>query len=299
MGKKKTKLTLEKKYNLTGWAFLLPAAILIFVFCFYPMAQAIILSFKKTGGAFTGLSNYTRVFQDKTFQQCLFNTFFYFLIQVPIMLVLALILAQLLNSPKIRGKGIFRTLIFLPCATSLVSYSMIFKSLFAPDGVVNRVLTGIGLSSVDWFQSTWPARWVIVIALIWRWTGYNMVFYLSGLQNIEYSVYEAAKIDGASPMQTFFKITLPMLSPMLKIILMLAITGAFKDYESIMVLTNGGPNNRTQVMFLYIYQLIFGKDVGTNPQIGYATVLSLVAALIIGIVTAVYMYFARKLDEVV
>lgn len=80
---------------------------------------------------------------------------------------------------------------------------------------------------------------------------------------------------------------------------MLAITGAFKDYESIMVLTNGGPNNRTQVMFLYIYQLIFGKDDGTNPQIGYATVLSLVAALIIGIVTAVYMYFARKLDEVV
>ena len=166
MGKKKTKLTLEKKYNLTGWAFLLPAAILIFVFCFYPMAQAILLSFRKTGGVFTGVSNYTRVFQDKTFQQCLFNTFFYFLIQVPIMLVLALILAQLLNSPKIRCKGLFRTLIFLPCATSLVSYSMIFKSLFAPDGVVNRVLTGIGLSSVDWFQSTWPARWVIVIALI-------------------------------------------------------------------------------------------------------------------------------------
>ena len=103
MGKKKTKLTLEKKYNLTGWAFLLPAAILIFVFCFYPMAQAILLSFRKTGGVFTGLSNPTRFSQHKTFQQCLFNTFFYFLIQVPIMLVLALILAQLLNSPKITG----------------------------------------------------------------------------------------------------------------------------------------------------------------------------------------------------
>ena len=117
MEKKKTKLTLEKKYNLTGWAFLLPAALLIFVFCFYPMAQAILLSFRKTGGVFTGVSNYARVFQDKTFQQCLFNTIFYFIIQVPIMLVLALILAQLLNSPKIKGKGIFRTLIFLPCAT--------------------------------------------------------------------------------------------------------------------------------------------------------------------------------------
>ena len=164
MEKKKAKLSLEKRHNLTGWAFLLPAAILIFVFCFYPMAQAILLSFRKTNETFTGLSNYARILKDKTFQQCLFNTFFYFLIQVPIMLVLALILAQLLNSPKIKGKGIFRTLIFLPCATSLVSYSMIFKSLFAPDGVVNRALMAVGLSSVDWFQSTWPARWVIVIA---------------------------------------------------------------------------------------------------------------------------------------
>ena len=192
MEKKKAKLSLEKKHNLTGWAFLLPASILIFVFCFYPMSQAILLSFRKTGGVFNGAANYARILKDKTFQQCLFNTFFYFVIQVPIMLVLALMLAQLLNNPKIKGKGIFRTLIFLPCATSLVSYSMIFKSLFAPDGVVNRVLMAIGLSSVDWFQSTWPARWVIVIALIWRWTGYNMVFYLAGLQNIDYSVYEAS-----------------------------------------------------------------------------------------------------------
>ena len=168
MEKKKAKLSLEKRHNLTGWAFLLPASILIFVFCFYPMSQAILLSFRKTGGVFNGVANYARIFKDKTFQQCLFNTFFYFVIQVPIMLVLALMLAQLLNNPKIKGKGIFRTLIFLPCATSLVSYSMIFKSLFAPDGVVNRVLMAIGLSSVDWFQSTWPARWVIVIALIWK-----------------------------------------------------------------------------------------------------------------------------------
>ena len=113
MEKKKAKLSLEKKHNLTGWAFLLPASILIFVFCFYPMSQAILLSFRKTGGVFNGVANYARIFKDKTFQQCLFNTFFYFVIQVPIMLVLALMLAQLLNNPKIKGKGIFRTLIFL------------------------------------------------------------------------------------------------------------------------------------------------------------------------------------------
>ena len=115
------------------------------------------------------------------------------------MLILALILAQLLNSPDIKGKGIYRTMIFLPCATSLVSYSMIFKSLFANDGLVNRVLSTVGIPTVDWFQNAWAARWVIVIALIWRWTGYNMVFYLAGLQNIDYSIYEAARIDGCVP----------------------------------------------------------------------------------------------------
>lgn len=122
---------MEQKRSLTGWAFLLPAALLIFVFCFYPMVQALILSFQKgTGSAVqpAGFANYVRILKDATFQQCLFNTIFYFVIQVPIMLILALILAQLLNSPDIKGKGIYRTMIFLPCATSLVSYSMIFKS---------------------------------------------------------------------------------------------------------------------------------------------------------------------------
>ena len=124
MKQKKAKMSLEKKHNLTGWAFLIPAALLIFIFCFYPMIQAIILSFTKKGSGFAGLANYQRILKDKTFQQCLFNTVFYFIIQVPVMLLLALGLAQLLNSPKIKGKSIFRTLIFLPCATSLVSYSM-------------------------------------------------------------------------------------------------------------------------------------------------------------------------------
>jgi raffinose/stachyose/melibiose transport system permease protein len=103
-------------------------------------------------------------------------------------------------------------------------------------------------------------------------------------------------IDGATSVQTFFKITLPMLSPILKVILLLAITGAFKDYESIIVLTGGGPNNRSHVMFSYIYNLIFNSS--TTPQIGYATVLSIIAALIIGSITAIYLYCSRKLDDI-
>ena len=289
MEKKKAKLSLEKKHNLTGWAFLLPASILIFVFCFYPMSQAILLSFRKTGGVFNGAANYARILKDKTFQQCLFNTFFYFVIQVPIMLVLALMLAQLLNNPKIKGKGIFRTLIFLPCATSLVSYSMIFKSLFAPDGVVNRVLMAIGLSSVDWFQSTWPARWVIVIALIWRWTGYNMVFYLAGLQNIEYSVYEAAKIDGANGWKTFWKITVPLLKPTIIMTFIMSINGTLQLFDESVNLTKGGPANSTITMSHYIYNTCFINV----PNFGYAAAMS----FIIFIMVAVLAFINLKVGD--
>ena len=230
---KKKGLNMEQKRNLTGWAFLLPAALLIFVFCFYPMVQALSLSFQKgTGSAVqpAGFANYARILKDATFQQCLFNTIFYFVIQVPIMLILALILAQLLNSPDIKGKGIYRTMIFLPCATSLVSYSMIFKSLFANDGLVNRVLSTVGIPTVDWFQNAWAARWVIVIALVWRWTGYNMVFYLAGLQNIDYSITEAARIDGASHLRILFSIVIPLAKPGIATIAMFYAVARWNEY---------------------------------------------------------------------
>ena len=197
-GQKKNGLTLQQKHGLTGWVFLAPAVLLICWTSFYPMIRAFILSLQTGMGVnlkFTGFSNYTRILKDPTFKQTLFNTFFYLIIQVPIMLVLALILASLLNNKQLRFKGLFRTCIFLPCATSLVSYAMIFRSLFANDGFINTVLRNFGMNPVMWFANAWTARAVIIIALIWRWTGYNMVFYLSGLQNIEYSVYEAARID--------------------------------------------------------------------------------------------------------
>ena len=292
MEKKKTKLNLSKRYNLTGWAFLIPAALLIFIFCFYPMAQAIVLSFRKGGGNFAGISNYSRILKDKTFQQCLFNTFFYFVIQVPIMLFLALILAQLLNNPGIKGKAVFRTLIFLPCATSLVSYSMIFKSLFAADGIVNRVLTTVGLSSVNWFQSTWPARWVIVIALIWRWTGYNMVFYLAGLQNIDYSVYEASYIDGATPFQQFTRITIPLLKPTILMTAIMSTSGTLQLFDESMNLTAGGPGKSTMTLAHYIYNISFVE----TPKFNYAAALSVCILVMVAVLAAIQMKVGDKRD---
>ncbi len=279
----------------TGWAFLLPAALLIFVFCFYPMVQALILSFQKgTGSAVqpAGFANYVRILKDATFQQCLFNTIFYFVIQVPIMLILALILAQLLNSPDIKGKGIYRTMIFLPCATSLVSYSMIFKSLFANDGLVNRVLSTVGIPTVDWFQNAWAARWVIVIALVWRWTGYNMVFYLAGLQNIDYSIYEAARIDGASPLQQFVHLTIPLLKPTILLTAIMSTSGTLQLFDESVNLTAGGPGKATMTLTHYIYNISFVE----TPKFNYAAALSVFILVVVAVLSAIQMKVGDKRD---
>ena len=292
---KRKGLNMEQKRNLTGWAFLLPASILIFVFCFYPMVQALILSFQKgTGSAVqpAGFANYARILKDATFQQCLFNTIFYFVIQVPIMLILALILAQLLNSPDIKGKGIYRTMIFLPCATSLVSYSMIFKSLFANDGLVNRVLSTVGIPTVDWFQNAWAARWVIVIALIWRWTGYNMVFYLAGLQNIDYSIYEAARIYGASPIQQFINLTIPLLKPTILLTAIMSTSGTLQLFDESVNLTAGGPGKATMTLTHYIYNISFVE----TPKFNYAAALSVFILVVVAVLSAIQMKVGDKRD---
>lgn len=292
---KRKGLNMEQKRNLTGWAFLLPASILIFVFCFYPMVQALILSFQKgTGSAVqpAGFANYARILKDATFQQCLFNTIFYFVIQVPIMLILALILAQLLNSPDIKGKGIYRTMIFLPCATSLVSYSMIFKSLFANDGLVNRVMSTVGIPTVDWFQNAWAARWVIVIALIWRWTGYNMVFYLAGLQNIDYSIYEAARIDGASPIQQFIHLTIPLLKPTILLTAIMSTSGTLQLFDESVNLTAGGPGKATMTLTHYIYNISFVE----TPKFNYAAALSVFILVVVAVLSAIQMKVGDKRD---
>lgn len=287
MGRKK-KMTMERRHNLTGWLFLSIGVLLICWTSFYPMIQAFILSMKNGLGVnlkFAGFSNYLRILKDPTFKGTLFNTFFYLIIQVPIMLTLALILASILNNKDLKWKGLWRTCIFLPCATSLVSYSMIFRSLFANDGFINTLLRGIGLSPVMWFANAWTARFVIIIALIWRWTGYNMVFYLSGLQNIDYSVYEAARIDGATPRQTLFKITIPLLKPTILLTTITSTNGTLQLFDESLNLTNGGPGKSTMTMSHYIYNTSFVQ----SPNFGYAAAMSIVILVMVAILAVIQM----------
>ena len=287
-GPNKKGMSLEQKHNVSGWIFLIPATALICWMSFYPMIKAFIMSMQTGIGinlTFGGAANYLRILKDPTFKQCLFNTFFYLIIQVPVMLVIALALASMLNNKHLRFKGLFRTAIFLPCATSLVSYAMIFRSMFANDGFINTVLRGFGLNPIMWFANAWTARAVIIIALIWRWTGYNMVFYLSGLQNIEYSVYEAAKIDGASPLQSFFKITVPLLKPTILLTTIMSTNGTLQLFDESLNLTNGGPGKTTMTLSHYIYNTSFVQ----SPNFGYAAAMSIIVLIMVAILAVIQM----------
>lgn len=295
MKSSKKSLTVNQKYNITGWIFLLPATILIFAMNFYPMIQALFLSFKTGIGnnmVWGGISNYKRLFEDSVFWTALKNNFFYLIIQVPVMLILAIILASLLNKRDLKFKGLYRTAIFLPCCTALVSYSIIFKTLFAYDGYINTVLLNLGLISarINWLGQTSTAKIIIIIALVWRWTGYNMVFYLAGLQNIDESLYEAARIDGAGAVKAFMKITVPLLRPTILLTTIMSINGTLQLFDESVNLTSGGPANSTLTMSHYIFKASFEY----NSQFGYAAAMSYVIFILVAVLSFIQMKVGDK-----
>jgi lactose/L-arabinose transport system permease protein len=289
------KITLEKKYKIAGANFVAPATLLIFVLSFYPMVKSFILSLQ-SGLAnnlhFVGIKNYIRLFQDDSFLSALKNVFIYFVFQVPIMLFLAIILATILNDKKLKCKGLFRTLIFLPCATSLVSSALVFKSLFSLDGLLNALFMNWGIFSEpkNWLDDPIWARVVIILTITWRWTGYNTVFFLAGLQNIDNSMYEAACIDGASSVQSFFKITLPQLRPVILLTAIMSTNGTLQLFDEVKNITGGGPGNATMTISQYIYDLSFKY----NPQFGYAAAVSYAILIIVALLSFIQIRIGDK-----
>lgn len=300
MKNKKKGMSITGKQRAAGWMYLAPATILIFIMSFWPIIQAVITSFKTGSSANMQWANpfvynYTRMFQDAVFKRSIGNTFLYLIIEVPIMLVLAILLAQLLNNKHLKFKGLFRTCVFLPCATSLVSYALIFKSLFATQGLINTILVKLGIleSNFNFLGTGWSAKIIIIVALIWRWTGYNMVFFLAGLQNIEYSVYEAAKIDGASGWRTFWSITVPLLRPTIVMTTIMSINGTLQLFDESVNLTKGGPANATITMSHYIYNGSFGEGVA---NFGYASAMSVIVFIMVAILAFINLKVGDKRD---
>ncbi len=284
------KLTMRKRENLVGWAFLTPAVVLIVIMNFVPIAQAMLMAFQsgRTGNmTFTGISNFTRIVRDSRCMDALKVTLEYVVVTVPLILALALILAVLLNDPKLKLKGVYRTCIFVPAAVSMVASAVIFRSLFAADGFVNSILVNVGILQTGYNFLGHPssARIILMMVRVWKMLGYQMIFYLAALQGIDSTIYEAAKIDGATGLQQFFKITIPMLKPTMVFTVVMSVNAAIQVYDESVNLTNGGPGNATMPIAHYIYGLAFNGV----PNFGYACALSMVVLVVVGAMAIIQM----------
>ena len=277
-------MKLHKKTRFFPYAMLLPTIVIFAVFMIYPILYSFYLSFTEfTGGTynFVGLQNYIELFHDPVFYKALFNTFFYLIIQVPVMISLALLLAVLIEQKFIRGRGFFRMATFLPTITSLVAYSLVFKVLFNTNyGLINYVVELFGGEKIQWIYSAWPARASIIISITWRWVGYNMIILLAGIQAIPTEMYESASLDGANFWQQLFYITIPAIKPIILFTTITSTIGTLQLFDEPYILTQGGPNYATITLGEYLYDNGF-----TYLKFGFASALGYVMVIIIGLLS--------------
>ncbi len=267
------------------YLFLAPFLIVFIVFMIYPILDALYLSFTSATGSevpeWVGLSNFKNVMTDSVFWESLFNAGIILIVQVPVMLFLAVLFAVALNAKRIHGRAIFRLAVFMPVLVDLVTYSIIFSLIFNDHyGVLNYLLHLVHLPTVQWFEQGWWARLAIIIAVTWRWTGYNAIIMLAGLQAIPEEIYESANVDGANRTVKFFRITLPMLKPILLFCAILSTVGTLQLFTEPFLLTQGGPNNATNTPVLYVYQYAF-----QSFHFGYASAAAYVLTGIVAIMS--------------
>lgn len=298
-----------KKPRITdaGMAYIMVVPMLIgfFLFTIYPIVYVAKYSWFDFDGftqaKFVGFDNFVRLFtRDKPFWMSMLNTFVITISKFSIELPLALLFAVLLNAKR-KVNSVFRTFLFLPTIISTAIIGLIFSILFnSYNGIVNQILISFGMESINWFGHKWTSMIVIVISAVWSHLGINMVLFLMGLQSIPKELYECAQIDGANAVQKFFKITIPMLGPILQTILMLAIVEGLKLSDLVLVLTNGQPAGSTEVVMTYIYKYFFSTDSlsGNIAQYGYASAMAVVTAVIIGIITIIYLRLSKKLKNI-
>lgn len=238
---------------------------------------------------YTGLNNYIRLFNDATFFKSLVNTLIFLAIHIPLQITVALFLAEILNQ-KIKMKGAFRGAFFLPVIVSGVVVTILWQQLFGFDtGLLNRLLTSVGMYKIGWLTDPNIAMSSIAIMATWKNVGLYIVLFLVGLQTVPVQYYEAADLEGATHWQKFFKITLPMINPMIFMVVILSTIGGFSLFIEPYIMTGGGPMNSTISAVLYIYKQGFFFN-----HMGYAATLGLFFALIILAVVIIQKKFIEK-----
>ncbi|WP_438447254.1 carbohydrate ABC transporter permease [Gorillibacterium sp. sgz5001074] len=295
----------KAKKMLFSYSFLAPSIILTAVLGLYPIAWAMRYMFYDYKGygqeKFIGFDNFRQIAEDGLFWDSVKTTFIYAGGKVLVSLPLALLLAVVLNR-GLRGRNVLRAIYFMPTIISSAVMAVVFFTIFnSYNGILNQFLMKYHLisKSIDWLGPD-HALFTVIIVAVWGAVGNYMLLFLAGLQNIPDDIYESASLDGAGKVQQFWYITIPMLGPVLQIIIMLAIINALKGYESIMVMTGGGPVGKTEVMYLYVYKLFFPTAAdagGAVQQIGYGSAVGFVTALIVGAVTMVYFFFSRRMSR--
>lgn len=260
----------------------------------YPTIYSIYVSFTKyRGGEFSaaGWSNFKFILTDPAFLKAINNTFTILIIQVPIQTILALVIANLLNIQRLRFKGIFRMIVFMPVLIDTVSYSIVFLLFFSDSsgGLINSLLGLFGQAPLHWMNVAWLSKIIIITAVTWRWTGYNAIIILSGLQNISSDLYEAASIDGASKVRQFFKITLPGVKPVVLFSVVLSVNGILQLFTEPNLITKGGPVNGTLTIVQYLYNAGF-----SSFNYGVASAGAYILAIMIGILTFIQMKVTKE-----
>ncbi len=268
--------------------YLSPALIIILIFQIFPIFYAFNLSFFKwdmiTTKTFVGLRNYINLLQEPDFWKSVLVTFYYVGVSIPIGLSLSLFVAILINN-KIKGVGFFRTSFFLPYVTSTAAIALVWLWIYNSKdyGLLNYILGLFGVSPVKWLESPTFAMPAIILMLIWKNLGFNIIIFLTRLQSIDKSYYEAARMDGASPLQQFRYITWPLLKPTTLFLLTMSTIFAFRIFPSIYVMTpDGGPNGSTTTIVFYLY-----KNAYEQFRMGYASSVAYVLFFIILLVTLI------------
>ncbi len=290
--KKQMKTSRERSEFLWGWLFILPTVIGLVILNIIPIFQTLYQSFFKTGdfgkgNIFVGVENYIKVFGDHEVWQSLINTFKYAIVEVPFSIVIALVLAVLLNR-KMKGRGIYRTIIFLPMVAAPAAVAMVWRWLFNSDfGLINNVFH----TSVKWVSDPKIAVFSIAVIGVWSIIGYNMVLFISGLQEIPHDYYEAAEIDGATGVKSFFHITVPLLSPTIFFVLVTRVIGSLQVFDLMyMVMDKSNPAlEKTQSLVYLFYKYAF-----INKNMGYGATIVILLLIITMIITVFQMIGQKK-----
>ncbi len=281
--------------QITPYLFLLPALAVLGIAVFYPAFQAFSLSFTQydldltQAPQWVGLKNFQKLLNDKVFWQTIRNTFLYLIGVVPILVIVPLGLAILVNQ-KLRGIRWFRIAYYTPVIISMVVAGIAWKALYASDGILNQLLKLVGLTDgIPWLTSPDLALWSVMLVTIWKGLGYYMVIYLAGLQGIPVDLYEAAAIDGSDGWQKHWDITIPLMRPYLSLVAVISSISAMKVFEEVYIMTQGGPLNHSKTVVYYVYEKAF-----QDLEINYASAIGLVLFLFILILSIINLKISRN-----